>query len=401
MNILMVLSTQAYPPDRRVEREARDLIADGHHVFLIARQKSGQSREECVDGVQVIRVPVPFEGRGVLNDVAYYFWQRLLIVRHIIRACRLHSIDIIHVHDLPYAFATALAARRLGIPFVFDMHEHYTAMMRSGFEARTYRYFKPVAGLLLWWLSWEERFTARRAAQVVVVAREHIPRIQSLGVDPGRILEITNTDDLDEFSGFPDATDTVDHLNGSLILLYVGVLNPHRGLSTVIQAIPDLAEAIPDIRLVVVGDGPSRRELEELAESLNVGEHVSFEGHQSFSLLPTYIRRSDIGLIPHISTPHIETTMPNKIFQYMLLACPVLVSNVAPLVRIVDETKCGQSFSWGDPKSFAEAVNKMRRCEHRKSFGENGLEACRQEYHWQATVKPLLEFYLNPPIRPR
>ena len=73
MNILMVLSTQAYPPDRRVEREARDLIADGHRVFLIARQKRGQCREECVDGVQVIRAPVPFEGRGVLDDLAYYF----------------------------------------------------------------------------------------------------------------------------------------------------------------------------------------------------------------------------------------------------------------------------------------------------------------------------------------
>ena len=36
MNILMVLSTQTYPPDRRVEREARDLIRDGHNLFLTA-----------------------------------------------------------------------------------------------------------------------------------------------------------------------------------------------------------------------------------------------------------------------------------------------------------------------------------------------------------------------------
>ena len=40
MNILMVLSTKIYPPDGRVEREARYLIRDGHNVFLMARKRS-------------------------------------------------------------------------------------------------------------------------------------------------------------------------------------------------------------------------------------------------------------------------------------------------------------------------------------------------------------------------
>ena len=43
MNILMVLSSHGYPPDRRVEREARDLIRDGHSVFLMARRCEGEA----------------------------------------------------------------------------------------------------------------------------------------------------------------------------------------------------------------------------------------------------------------------------------------------------------------------------------------------------------------------
>ena len=56
MNILMVLSTKIYPPDGRVEREARALTGDGHNVFLMARRGPGQSAEETIDGVHVIRV---------------------------------------------------------------------------------------------------------------------------------------------------------------------------------------------------------------------------------------------------------------------------------------------------------------------------------------------------------
>ena len=61
MNILMVLSTKTYPPDGRVEREARDLLRDGHCVYLMARRVSGQAAREVVDGVNVIRVLLPFQ----------------------------------------------------------------------------------------------------------------------------------------------------------------------------------------------------------------------------------------------------------------------------------------------------------------------------------------------------
>ncbi|MCP4707082.1 MAG: glycosyltransferase, partial [Planctomycetes bacterium] len=143
MNILMVLSDNKYPPDGRVEREARDLIRAGHDVYLMARRGVDQPTREVCDGVNVIRVELPFQRCKFAADLIYQVFQKYLIVFHILKACRRHQIDALHVHDLPYAWATVRAGKKLGIPVVFDMHENYLEMMKNGIEARGYRFTKP------------------------------------------------------------------------------------------------------------------------------------------------------------------------------------------------------------------------------------------------------------------
>jgi len=389
----MVLSTQEYPPDRRVEREARDLIRAGHNVFLMARRAPGQAAEETVAGVHVIRVPLPFQNRRFLCDLAYYLCQRYLIVFSILRACRRHHIDALHVHDLPYAFATTLAGRLLHLPVVFDMHEHYTVMVAMGFEAPAYRRFKPLAGPLLALLRLEERFACRRARKVIVVADEHVSRVASLGVPREDIVVVTNTEDHDAFSGLAIDQELCARHRDEFVILYMGMLNPHRGLETAIDAMPIVLGQIPNARLLIVGDGPSRGVLKQRVRAAGLGAHVTFTGYQPFARLPSYITLSAAGLIPHISTPHIETTMPNKVFQCMLLGRPVIVSSVRPLVRVVRDAQCGVVFAERDPRSLADAVLQLRDPQLRQRLGENGRAAVASRYDWSHTVQALLEIY--------
>jgi glycosyltransferase involved in cell wall biosynthesis len=393
VNILMVLSTQRYPPDRRVEREARDLIRAGHNVFLIARRAPGQVAEETVAGVHVIRVPLPFQNRRLLCDLTYYLCQRYLILWSILRACRQHRIDALHVHDLPYAFATTLAGRLLHLPVVFDMHEHYTVMVAMGFEAPAYRRFKPLARPPLALLRLEERFACRRARKVIVVADEHVPRVVSLGVRKEDVVVVTNTEDHDAFSGLAIDQELCARYRDEFVILYIGMLNPHRGLETAIDAMPTILGRIPDARLLIVGDGPSRGVLEQRVRAARLEAYVTFAGYQPFARLPSYITLSAAGLIPHISTPHIETTMPNKIFQYMLLGRPVVVSSVRPLVRVVRDAQCGVVFTERDPRSLADAVLQLGDPRLRQRYGENGRAAVASRYRWSQTVQVLLGLY--------
>ena len=393
MKILMVLSTKIFPPDGRVEREARDLLRAGHNVYLMARRGPNQAKEENVEGVLVIRVPLPFQQKKAVADLIYFFFQRYFIFFHIVRACRKHKIDALHVHDLPYALATTLAGKALGLPVVFDMHEHYVVMLQSSFESRRYRKFKPFAFILLGLLRREEKAACRRARKVIVVAQEHIARIAQLGVAQADIVEVTNTEDVDHFRGLPIDESLMETWRDDFVILYVGGFSPLRGLETAIAAMPAILAGLPNARLLLVGDGQNRDELEELVKDLNLAERVTFTGFVPFARLPTYIRLSDVCLIPHISTPHIETTMPNKIFQFMMLGKPVVVSSTRPMMRIVEDAACGLIFAVGDPASLAEKILALQDADLRRQLGDKGRQAVMDRYNWQMTVQALLELY--------
>lgn len=392
-NILMVLSTKKYPPDGRVEREARDLIRDGHKLFLIARRGPDQPKEETVDGVNVIRVLLPFQKKKAVGDLIYFFLQRYLIFFRIVAACRKHKIDVLHVHDLPYAFATTLAGKVLRIPVIFDMHEHYTVMLQMSFEAKVYRKFKPLAFILLGLLRIEERIACRWARKVIVVAEEQIDRISSLGAAAENIVVVTNTEDINHFSGFAIDESLLGEFKDEFVILYVGAFSPHRGLDTAVRAMPAVLKEIPKARLLLVGDGNNRAEIEQLTEQMGLCEKVTFTGHQPFGKLPTYIHLCAVGIIPHISTPHIETTMPNKIFQFMMLGKPVVVSSTRPMMRIVNDAECGLIFEVQNPQSLAEVIIQLRDEQMCNRLGENGRRAVHDQYNWQLTVKALLQLY--------
>lgn len=393
MNILMVLSTNTFPPDRRVEREARDLIADGHRVFLMARRAPGQAVEEDCDGVHVIRVPLPFQKNRILCDLAFYLVQRYLMLFHILSACRRHDIAAIHCHDLPYAFASTIAAWMLNLPLVLDLHEHYTAMLDAAFGTATYRRFRPLANALLGVLRAEERFACRRARHVIVVAREHTPRIISLGVDPERIFEVTNAVDVEHFSGLPIDDKLMKPFRGEFVILYIGGFDAERGIDTALAAMPRILEVIPNARLLLIGKGVSRDELQRMTESLKLTRHVTFMDFQPFRALPSFITHSQVFLIPHISTPLIEMTMPNKLFQPMILGRAVLVSSTGPMMRVVNDAQCGLIFRQGDPQSLAEQVIALRDPELSRRLGENGRQAVIDRYNWAQAVQPLLAAY--------
>lgn len=395
MNILMVLSAKKYPPDRRVEREAHALVAAGHKVFLMARRGPGQRQEEIVDGVHVIRVPLPFQDKKAISDTIYFYFQRYWIYFWIVEACRRHGIEALHVHDLPYAFATTLAGRRMKIPVVFDMHEHYVEVMQDSFSTKRYRMFKPFSAPLLWALAAEEKYACRHAEKIIIVAQEHEERLLPIGVQKEQLVEISNTEDPEFFESIPieESVRQQYEKTDQYTLLYIGGFNPHRGLETAIEAIPKVLEAIPNTRLLLVGDGESRQELEELVEKLNLQEHITFTGFVPFTHVPTYIRISDVCLLPLPVTPHIESGIANKFFQYMILGKPMIVSNTRPMIRVIEDAQCGVVFEQRNVRALAEKIIELKDDNKRKTLGQNGCKSAREKYNWQSTARALLTMY--------
>jgi glycosyltransferase involved in cell wall biosynthesis len=146
------------------------------------------------------------------------------------------------------------------------------------------------------------------------------------------------------------------------------------------------------LTLTLVGGGTERQRLEEQANILGVGSSVRFPGWVEFQKIWGYIDSSTVCLIPHVRTEHTDTTLPNKLFDYMAKGKPVVASDCAPIERVIRETNCGLTFRSGDVEDLQTALRTMLADDEvRRTRGQNGQKAVLEKYNWEVDEKSLLQ----------
>ncbi len=389
MRIGMLLEAH-FPPDLRVENEMRSLVAAGHEITLFCL--THQRRDTDVTFAPGIFLKRLYLNRQffkkfrttVLRWPCYAgYWQTFVNPNK--------SLDAIHVHDLPLARVGRSLAQKFQIPLILDLHENYPAAIRVWGHDRKWpgTYFYARA-------AWEkyELTMANTAARVIVVVEEARTRLIQAGVAAKKIVVVSNTLNLDEIE--TPFTPPLPSTASDLTMTYFGGLGEHRGLEVVIQALPALIKMNPALKLVIIGDGSNRGALEQLVAARHLETQVQFMGWQRVERLSDalkWIQVSDICLVPYSASDHTETTIPHKLFQYMYLAKPVLVSSCKPLQRIVDETQAGLVFKADDPEDFARVAPQLFDLTTRQQMGMNGRRAVIEKYHWRRDAERLAQLY--------
>jgi glycosyltransferase involved in cell wall biosynthesis len=394
MKICMLLPSP-FPPDIRVEKEARSLQAGGHTVHLLCAGREGQSAEDRCKGTLIHRVFADrARWRGLSRAMRVpYAWDRPLMTvwrKRLANVVRAQGIRVLHVHDLPLVKVALQVAGRLSLPVVFDMHENWPEAVRAWPQGRP--------GLLVRVLVLmhrrREAYCVRRVQHIVVVVDEQADRLVALGVPRERITVVMNTEEADRFTVPTSSTPLRDRYRNRFVVSYVGGFGPHRGLETAVEAMALVRESRPDALLLLVGTGRTVDGLRRLVAERRLEANVELTGWVELRDVPEYIRVSDGGLIPHLSSGHTDHTIPHKLFQYMLLGRPVVVTDARPLKRIVGETGCGLVVPSGDPRRMAAAIMRLHSDpEFRRSLGDAGQCAARSSYNWEIEARKLVALY--------
>lgn len=393
MRILMVLD-HAFPPDIRVENEARTLVEAGFEVAILAIGPDTRPAKEEFHGVTILRDPIAGKARDWLRGLSGTFqFSSGWYARRIRAAHRRWRFDALHIHDL-YLFGGGIrAARALGVPVVGDLHENWVEALKH--------YAWSTKAPAKWVVSvprWErlEREWVNAVDRLVVVVREAAGRNEALGVDPGAIIEVPNTVRVEDFDAHQIDQGLIDRVraDAAFTVVYTGGMDIHRGLDNTIRAFAQVAAARPGARLVLVGDGRIRPELEDLARQLGLQDRVRFEGWKEQSLIPSYIRAADVCLVPHRRTVHTDATLPHKLFHYMYAERPVVVTDCLPLDRIVTAEDCGLVVADQDPAAMAAAILQLvDDPESARAMGARGRTAVEERWNWNATSQDLVEMY--------
>ena len=380
-----------YPWDVRVEKIC-DSLGRKHEVHLVCRNSLRRPRYELVNRLHIHRLPYLPQQYGRLNRFIGFpaFFNPVwlyAIWKSVIQA----KADVILVRDLPLTLTAIAVGRVAGIPVVLDMAENYPAMIRDlwtrqGFSVVDFLVRNPALVRLV------ERIALGLCDHIVVVVEESRDRIAALGIPASNVSLVTNTPKPERSLETSVPTNKPARRDdASLVLVYVGQLEWPRGIETAIRAMAVLRATIPGVKLLIVGSGRHERDFRILVDQMNLHEHVQFLGWLDHASAIRVVDESDIGVVPHHVTDHSNSTIPNKLFDYMSRGKPVIVSNAKPMERIVSEEQCGIVFSDQDSQDLARAVVTLQRDSIRIAMGQRGRDAVARTYNWAVDEKRLLQ----------
>jgi glycosyltransferase involved in cell wall biosynthesis len=379
-----------YPWDVRVEKIVSSLNEAGHEVHLVCRNLARRPAYERLEDMQIHRLPI-LPGSALNYLASFPAFCNPLWLSKIRQVIRKNSIDLLMVRDLPMAPAAVLVARRCGIPVVFDMAEDYPAMIRDVWRFEDFR----LSNFLVRnpaFVDRIERLCIRKFDQILTVVDESSARlIDQYGIEPDRVQVVSNTPKMAGLPCVDASTNVAAEENKPLKLIYVGGLEPARNLEVVIRGM-SLDAANLDCSLCVLGKGTGEASLKSLTDELGMRERVEFRGFLEHSAIADVLQASDVGVIPHPATDHTNTTVPNKLFDYMAYGKPVLASDTRPVQRIIESEDCGLVFRYDSPQEFRNQLGRLADSELRRSMGDRGRKAVEREYNWEVDAERLVEF---------
>jgi len=237
-----------------------------------------------------------------------------------------------------------------------------------------------------------ERVVLRLVDHVLAVVAESRDRLVQLGVPESKVSVVMNTPTLEQRRQLSAAAGERGDSRSSdkLVIAYLGILEAPRGLCIAIQAMREARYRLPGARLVVIGAGRDERRFREEAARLGMTDHVEFRGWVEYREALAQLSRCDVGLVPHHVTESWQTTIPNKLFDYMSIGKPVIVSNAKPTERIVTEERCGLVYPDQDVAALADAIVAMSDAALRQACGQRGREAILRRYNWENDERHLL-----------
>ena len=148
----------------------------------------------------------------------------------------------------------------------------------------------------------------------------------------------------------------------------------------------------PDVRLVIVGDGPLRAELQRSLSERGLAGSVVFTGAVAHEEIPALIRQFDVALAPYPALDHPFYFSPLKLFEYMACGVPVVAANCGQIAELIRDGETGLLHAPGDLNALVDACDALlRNPKKRLLLGQSAAEFVRANFTWDRNASRAVE----------
>lgn len=297
------------------------------------------------------------------------------------RRCRKMGIDFIYWEE-----TMPLGTRILRKTFGDNI-----GVMVMDFFARIYTEKKPWLHGFRNWVEWVDC----RSWQKLPVVYTHVEFAKKFlverGLDPDRIHVIPNPCDHSKFHPVDDDTrkttrNKFGFTDDDLVLSHHGILHPNKGNDWILHRIAELKDDMPNLKYLLIGDGPEMGHLKKLAAKLGIDDRVVFAGWlPSEKALNQALASSDIGLVMRIGQETDHFHMTDTLNHEMACGKPILAVHLQGIAEFIDDVTNGHLFSPDDSAEFRTKLIRLSGPDSpAETFGLNALELSRNRCTYSA-----------------
>ncbi|MEW6180639.1 MAG: glycosyltransferase family 4 protein [Chloroflexota bacterium] len=367
MNVL-ILRSNPIAPDPRVEKIARALCQQGWQVNVLGWDRSGELPSPVQTDFGVIhRLPIRARfGSGLGNLPQLLRWQTGLffwLLRH------QKDFQAIHACDFDTVLPALVIARFRNIPIIYDIFDFYADHLR-----RTPNWIKSLIRRLDLWV-------IGRVNAVILV--DDSRKNQIAGSKP-RLLEVVYNSP-EDWQG----ENTIQKSNHfKLRIAYVGLLQKERGIFELL----DVLQTHPEWALDIAGFGGDENEVRQRIYSL---PNVRWHGRVPYETALRLSAAADVLIATYDpAIPNHRYSSPNKIFEAMMLARPIIVAEDTNMDVIIQRYNSGIVVPYGDRTALEEALRFLENNpEERRQMGHKARIAYETQYGWSIMKERLIRLY--------
>lgn len=289
-------------------------------------------------------------------------------------AIRSFKPDFIYDRYSTFNAACVLAGQCYDLPVILEVNAPL-ALERST-QADETLYFRRTAFE-------SERWICSNASKTIVVSSSLSDYLMSIGVPADKLIVMPNGADPEQFYPRPKVLHLLNLIGAKgtdIIIGFTGVLRPWHGLELLLQSFSRIIELHPSAFLLLIGDGPIRNEIEQMAMSIGIRNHFYITGFIDHENVPDYVNLMDIAVSPR-STFYAS---PMKVIEYMAAGKAVVVPCLANFLDFVDPWENGAVFEDNDMGSLASTLSELCSMEElREQLGRNARYKVESRLNWK------------------
>lgn len=285
--------------------------------------------------------------------------------------------EIYQLHDpelLPYA----MKLKRMGKKVIFDSHEFYARQI----QVREYLP-KPLRNIISSAYKAYEGHICRKLDAVLAVCT-----INGKDYFENRSKQTVFLENLPDITIFND--DDTEYKSREKNVIYIGALSDARGITNLIKA-----AAIAETKLVLCGPFDSE-EYRKTLEAMPEYKWVDYKGVLSRNEIANVLKTSGIGAstLRDVGQYFEIDTLPTKVYEYMALGLPVLISDTGYAKKLLSKDKFGVSTNPEDPEDMARNIKELiSNPTASENMGKVGKQLVKTRFNWQEEEKKLIKLY--------